>query len=169
MVTSYKMDICHQEIKYLSKMNFGITQEIDAEASAKSNIIISFSESLEDFLANKDYGNDIRNFFIGCICVMERPGYEDWFKVRKPRYQTISKVKLLDGSIREQNGVFTYDIKLDFDMFVSATEEESKRILALEILNSLSNLDALPKKVKNFDKERFKSDIEAFFKSEKLI
>lgn len=100
---------------------------------------------------------------------MTRPGYEDWFKVRKPRYQAISKVKMLDGNIKEQRGVFTYDVKLDFETFVSATEEGSRKILAIEILNSLFNLDALPKKVKDFDKERFKEDIEQFFKSEKLI
>lgn len=150
-------------------MNFGITQEIDVQAGTKSDIVISLSESLGDFLSDIDYGNDIQNFFIGCICVMKRPGYEDWFKVRKPRYQAISKVKLLDGSVKQQKGVFTYDIKLDFEAFVSATDEESKRILALEILKSLSNLDALPKKVKDFDKEQFKTDIEQFFKSEKLI
>jgi hypothetical protein len=36
-------------------------------------------------------------------------------------------------------------------------------MLASAILDSLSNLDALPRKVKDFDKERFKVDMKAFF------
>lgn len=150
-------------------MKFNITQEIDIEASKKSNLITFLSESLGIFLFDADYGSDIQYFFIGCICVMTRPSYEDWFKIRKPRYQTINKIKLLDGSLKEQKGVFTYDIKLNFDDFVFASDKDSNRILALEILKSLSNLDALPKKVKDFDKTRFKSDIEQFFKDNDLL
>lgn len=49
MVISYRMDIYHQAIKYLDKMNFGLTQEIDAEAGAKSNIVFFLSENLRIF------------------------------------------------------------------------------------------------------------------------
>ena len=38
-----------------------------------------------------------------------------------------------------------------------------------EILNSLSNLDSLPKKVKNFDKEKFRYDLRLFFEDLGLI
>ena len=114
------------------------------------------------------YGQSIQNFFIGCICVKQRPGYEDWFKIRKPKYKDVDKIRLLDGSLKESYGVFSYDIKLNFETFINTTEEESKRLLASEILTSLPNLDALPKKVKDFDKERFRTDIEQFFKEQKF-
>lgn len=146
-------------------MNFGISQEIDVEAQEKSSVIIFLSDKLKGYLSDRDYGQDVQNIFIGCICVKPREGYEEWFKIRKPRYKAIDKIKLLDGNTVELIGVYGYDIKLDFDVFVSATETESRKILAQEILNSLSNLDALPKKVKDFDKEKFKSDMEQFLRN----
>lgn len=150
-------------------MNFGISQEIDVEAQEKSSVIIFLSGKLKGYLSDRDYGQDVQNIFIGCICVKPREGYEEWFKIRKPKYKEIEKIKLLDNSIKEFKGAFSYDIKLNFDVFVKNTDVENKKMLATEILNSLSNLDALPKKIKDFDKERFKEDIEQFFKSEKLI
>ena len=150
-------------------MNFGISQEIDVDAQEKSSLIIFLSDTLKEYLSKRDYGQDVQNIFIGCICVKPREGFEEWFKIRKPKYKEIEKIKLLDNSIKEFKGTFSYDIKLNFDEFVSATETESRRILAQEILNSLSNLDALPKKVKDFDKEKFKSDIEQLFKEHDLV
>ena len=47
--------------------------------------------------------------------------------------------------------------------------KESKRIVAVEILKSLDNLDIIPKKVKDFDKERFKADMYNFFKENNLV
>ncbi|MFV0530969.1 MAG: Imm44 family immunity protein [Flavobacteriales bacterium] len=147
-------------------MNFGITQEIDVEAQEKSSVIIFLSDTLKDYLSKRDYGQDVQNIFIGCICVKPREGYQEWFKIRKPKYKEIEKIKLLDNSIKEFKGAFSYDIKLNFDVFVKNTDVENKKLLATEILNSLSNLEALPKKVKDFDKERFKTDMEAFFKDQ---
>jgi hypothetical protein len=160
------MDICHQVIKYLGKMDFSLTQESNLEGD-KNIQLIEFSNSLKEYFIIKSYGEDLNHFVIGIICV--KPEFETFFKVRKPRYKAIDKIKLLDGNTVELIGVYGYDIKLNFNEFVSATETESRKILAQEILNSLSNLEDLPKKVKDFDKERFKEDIEQFFKSEKLI
>lgn len=147
-------------------MEFSLTQESNLEGE-KNKQIIEFSNSLKEYFFNISYGEEINHFLIGIICV--KPEFEQFFKVRKLRYQAVSKVKLLDGNILEQRGVCTYDIKLNFAKVVSAKDEESKKILAQEILKSLSNLEALPKKVKDFDKERFKEDMEQYLKSEKLI
>ena len=111
-------------------MNFAITQEIDVEVQAKSKDIIRMAESIRSWLKDKDYGKGIQNFIIGFICIKERPGYEHWFKVRRPKYKEIEKVKLLDGSTTELKGVYSYDIKLDFGQFIKCTESQSKNLLA---------------------------------------
>ncbi len=147
-------------------MDFSLTQESNLEGN-KNIQLIEFSNSLKEYFINKSYGEELNHFLIGIICV--KPEFESFFKVRKPRYKAVDNIKLFDGGTTELIGVYGYDIKLNFEEFVSANEIESKKILAQEILNSLSNLDALPKKVKDFDKERFKADMEQFFKSEKLI
>lgn len=62
-----------------------------------------------------------------------------------------------------EDRIFAYDIKLDFESFKNQTDEDNKKMLASEILDSLTKFDALPKKVKDFDKERFKEDMRMFF------
>lgn len=67
---------------------------------------------------------------------------------------------------------FSYDIKFDYDLydeFVEASDENSKKILILKILDSFNHLDKLSKKIKDFDAEKFKSDIEIFFKKNEFI
>lgn len=50
-----------------------------------------------------------------------------------------------------------------YEDFVDSSNEESVKILAKEIINSLSNLESLPKKIKNFDRKTFKNDFRTFF------
>jgi len=146
-------------------MKFAIAQEIDLEASKKEHIIEKVSNLIKSFLSNKDYGDDLQHFYIGCICIKTPPGYEEWFKIRRPRYKAKTTVKKLDGSKIELYGVFSYDIKPDYERFVYSSDEESERILAEEILKSLSHFDRLSKRVKNFDAKRFKRDLEHFLKT----
>ena len=150
-------------------MKFGISLESDTEARSKSMIIRTMSNSLEEYLNNRDYGEGIQTFYIGCICIRTVPGYEEWYKIRKPRYKELLKFKTLDNKIAEIKCYFGYDIKMDYEPFLKATDEGSRKMLAQEILKSLSNFDKLPKKVKDFDKERFKADIEQFFRELDLI
>ncbi len=148
-------------------MDFSISQEIDVELEEKSSIIADLSCQLKEFFLIRNYGKDINHFYIGVICV--KPEGEMFFKVRKPRYKAVDKVKLLEGKTINLIGVYGYYVKLDFEEFVAASEVECKNILAQEILRSLSCLDFLPRKIKDFNKDLFKQDIEKFFKSKKLI
>jgi hypothetical protein len=143
-------------------MDFGITQETSTKIRTKSLMIISLSNQIKSFLKDKDYGSEINHFYIGFICVEPAPGFEKWYQVRKPRYKAIDKIKMPDGNIKEFSGVFAYDIKVDFEQFLKSSEEEALKILVEEILNSLKNFDSLPKKIKSFDKECFKLDMEQF-------
>jgi hypothetical protein len=144
-------------------MNFKISQEVDVEALEKSSVINELSSSLNAYLSNRKYGEDVQNIFIGCICVKSREGFEDWFKIRRPRYKERQKIKLLDNSILELNCVFSFDIKLDFEAFINNSDLENHKLVALEITKSLSNLNLLPKKVIDFEVEMLKSDIKEFF------
>jgi hypothetical protein len=77
------------------------------------------------------------------------------------------KKNVLTGELLISNKLFWFDVKIEgsnYDYFANCTEEEGKLFLASEILISLLNLDALPKKVKDFDKEKFKADMAFFLK-----
>ena len=141
-------------------MHFGISLELDSEVEKKISIIRSISRSLFEYFQMRDYGQDLQNITIGIICVLERKGFEDWFKVRKPKYREFEKTRGLDKSSIIVEPTFTYDIKLNAAYILKHDDTEIRKYFVSEIINSLSNLDYLPRKVKDFDKERFKIDLE---------
>lgn len=154
-------------------MEFGITQEVDNKSGDKSYLVQKISDNLENFLKNRSYGEDVETFLIGFVAIKTKPGYEEWYKERKPKYIDYRLTKSrLTGLPLETIKQYSYDIKFDYELydeFVNGTEEESCKLLARKILDSFSHLDKLPKKIKDFDKEKFKSDVEEFFKSNNLL
>lgn len=136
-------------------------------------VVSELSDRINAYIKKQDYGNGILEYEVILYVVNMPEGYEHLFKDFKPKYV---EHKLLTnkhtGEKFEISKYFNYSVKIEgalYDQFISATDLESKRILALEILKSLSYLDALPKKVKDFDRERFKSDMEAFFREQNLL
>ena len=55
------------------------------------------------------------------------------------------------------------EIKLNYEQVLAAEGEELKRIVASEVLNTFQNLK-VPKKVTDFDKDRFMADIDGLFR-----
>jgi hypothetical protein len=152
-------------------MEISIVIECDEMVSNKIQMVQDLSNKLEFYFKEKKYGEDILVIILRCICVKTIPGYEDWYKIRKPRYKETIKLKsLLPGKedIIIKNS-FCFDFKLDFeeyDSFLIGTEENCKNILKSKILEAIFNsLEKLPKKVIDFQKEHFKKDFEEFFKS----
>jgi len=154
-------------------MEFTIVQYTDTKSYLKSNLVQEVSNNLQSLLKNKSYGTDIETFLIGFLAVKTKPGYEDWYKEKKPRYVDYKQSKnRITGETMEVVKNYGYDIKFDYELydeFVNSTDEESKKLLARAILKSFIHLEKLPKKVKDFDKEKFKMDVENFFKEEGII
>nr|WP_315394754.1 hypothetical protein [uncultured Sphingobacterium sp.] len=68
------------------------------------------------------------------------------------------------GEMQRMVKLFLDDIVLtsdEYEGFVSGNDYDSIELLKTRILESLSNLDKLPKAVKDFDKEKFKMDMKA--------
>lgn len=150
-----------------------ITLEIDRDAERQSYLINYLSKDLEGYFDDRNYGQDLQTLFIGCICIKTKPGYEEWYKKRKPKYIEYKKSKSrITGQEIEIIKTYSYDIKIDnddYDEFISVSDEDCKKILAREILQSLSYLDLLTKKIKDFDNEKFKEDMRVFFDEYYLI
>ena len=143
-------------------MDFSIQPVSDAEVEHKMHLILSFSDNLASYLATREYGDDLRNLIVGCICVADVPGYEDWFQIGKPKYKALLKTRGPDGGVIEFPKVFTYDFKLDHNQFVHAQTEKCIEILKSSFIDSLANLENLPRKVKQFDRKAFVEDVVSF-------
>lgn len=154
-------------------MEFAVSLTIDNKAERKSVIIENFFKEINFFVKSKEYGEGINQYLIILYVINPPVGYEHLHKDFKPKfveYKSLTNNLTGEPFIIEKQ--FSYSLKINgenFEEFVSVADEQSKKLLAKEILNSLYNLDALPKKVKDFDKERFKADLKQFFKEQDLI
>ena len=142
-------------------MRFALTVEPSESVANKTYLIHNVSNKLSEYFSDKNYGDDVKQILIGVICVA--PEF-DWFStIRKPKYVFYRKY-VRDSSEIIEDKVFTFDLKIDYENFKNQPDEQNNKMLALEIQKSLTNLNNLPKKVKDFDKERFEEDMKAQFR-----
>lgn len=139
-------------------MNFALTQEV-SELIIKNGVsdyIKQISDSISGFIEKKDYGEDLQSIYIGIICVS--PEFDFFFKIRKPKYKNGKEIVIQDDRPYELISALVYDVKLDHEKYVRANENEVKKMLSIELLNSLTAFNSV--KIKAFDRKRFESDIE---------
>ena len=138
-------------------MEFALTLEVSEliGENGVSDYIKEVSNHISAFLDDRDYGDDLKTIYIGIICVA--PEFDFFFKVRKPKYKKGTIVTIEDGCPYKQTDSLVYDVKLDYGKFVEASEEEVKRMLSVDLLNSFVVFNYI--KIKLFDRERFEADI----------
>jgi hypothetical protein len=54
------------------------------------------------------------------------------------------------------------EIKMDYEQILAAEDKELRKLVAIEVLNTLHSLK-LPKKVTDFDKDKFVADLDNLF------
>lgn len=154
-------------------MQFSTVVTCDRNASNKSDIINELQKSINSYVNTNNYGNDIMDYFINFDITNYPDGYEHLQKKFKPKYtEHRVSVNRYTGEKMEIIKQFHYSIIIGgdlYNMFINGTREESMKIIATEIFKSFSNLDKLPKKVTDFEKEKFKSDMRFFFKCKNLL
>ncbi|QQT55310.1 hypothetical protein I6I98_08670 [Sphingobacterium multivorum] len=150
-------------------MKFGISLTTDNRSSAKSNLIHDLSEKLAIFFENRTYGEDIQDYIIGFTCVFTPEGFKNIFKKKKPTYVSDkTKINRFSGEKIRLFKLFIDNITIEedeYETFVTSNDLDCLELLKTKILESLSNLDKLPKSVKDFDKDKFKMDMRVFFDS----
>lgn len=144
-------------------MHFNIALTMDTRAGIKSHILTNLSIYLKKSLKGKDYGADLQNYTLGFTSVLAPEGYGHFFEKKKPLYVSDRTTKnRFTGKKHHMYRVFIDSIVIEpneYEDFVSGTDLNSLEIIKAKILESLSSLDLLPKKVKDFDKERFRIDM----------
>ena len=127
---------------------------------SKRQAIKEVSEAASNLVASNDYGESIEKMLVGLIVV--EPVYDDFSKPRRPRYTEHKETKAFGSIPIVIHKTLEIEIKLDYGQVLASEEEELKRIVASEVLNALHNLK-VPKKVTDFDKDRFEADIDRLF------
>lgn len=147
-------------------MKFGIGMEIEPDCTKSAHALQSHVNGIAKFLELSDYGSGVEHFTIGLVAIKSRPGYEEWFKQRKPRHKKEQNIKMPDGSTLTLKNTYSYDIKLsneEIESFAKSSEN------AIEIFNtkffaSLANFESPSMKKRDFDLAKFTSDIGHYLK-----
>ena len=113
---------------------------------SKRQAIKEVSEAANNLVASNDYGESIEKML-----------------PRRPRYTEHKETMALGSIPIVINKTLEIEIKLDYGQVLAAEDEELKRIVASEVLNTFKNLK-VPKKVTDFDKDRFVADIGGLFR-----
>ena len=128
---------------------------------SKRQAIKEVSEAANNLVASNDYGESIEKMLVGLIVV--EPVYDDFSKPRRPRYTEHKETVALGSIPIVSHKTLEIEIKLNYEQVLAAEDEELKRIVASEVLNTLHSLK-MPKKVTDFDKDRFVADIDGLFR-----
>lgn len=145
-------------------MEFKLVQYFGEEIISRSNIVTSFSNEINAFFKEKEYGQGLESIYIGVICV--NVDFERFFKIGLPKYTKDREIRKNDLEIVVEKS-FEYRIKVDYNTFKISTDIQILKILAIEILKSLSVFDSA--KIPFFDKAQFKTDFETCIDKMKLI
>jgi hypothetical protein len=127
-------------------MIFSITLDTSTYFKKQAKIMGSLSLILEEYFRKKDYGKDIEMFLIGVILVT--PEFDEFTQERKPKYKKSEKY-------------LCYDLKLDYQKYKDAEDQDFKEKLVEDIMNSLHKFNEV--KIKNFDLDSFTADLRIFF------
>lgn len=145
-------------------MHFSIALTMDTRAGGKSHILANLSTYMKAFFKDRDYGADLLNYTLGFTSVLAPEGFGHFFEKKKPLYVSDRTTKnRFTGEQHHMYRLFIDNIVIEpdeYEDFVSGTDLHSLEIVKAKILESLFNLDRLPKMVKDFDKERFRVDME---------
>jgi len=148
-------------------MEFALVKYMSVELSKRTLIVQNFAEEIGKHFESENYGEDLKSLIIGIIGVS--PQFEAFFKSRKPKYTKGKSNVESEGFKYKTEDCLEYDVKIDFGIFQKATDEEVKKNLAKEILLSLKVLDEMKSKIKDFNIEKFKADLESYFRKKELI
>lgn len=139
-------------------MKFGLGISMSREVN--SDLAVSMSNELGEFFSNKNYGLGVKDITIDFICVSKN--YEEFFKVKKPKYVKSKKIKGIDGLEYLLEDSFLYDCKIDFDSYQKADDSEKKKLIAQGILLTTKSTFE-KKKIKDFTEKDFINDLENYF------
>jgi hypothetical protein len=146
-------------------MDFRITLSTSV-GSINFKTISEFHSLWDEFnlrIKNINYGNHIKEFYIGVICVA--PNFAPFNMPRKIKYTDKQKIYVKEGIQYILDKTLEYEIVLDFNSYLSVKNDMQKvfQMISDIVLESLNKIDSV-KKIKDFKKESFKKDLEEFFK-----
>ena len=141
-------------------MLFALTQESSLGLNRFTKIVEVISNNLAEYFFNKSYDN-LDGIIINLITVS--PGFEFFFKQRKPKYKKGFEIINQHCTRFEIHSTLRYDIKLNFNKITNMKDIELISYIKGSIIDSLYIIESL--KIEAFDTNIIKNDLTVFFEN----
>ena len=126
----------------------------------KDQILREMNETISKFVSERDYGESIETILIGLLA--NDPIYDAFSKPHRPRYTEHKETKAFGSIPIVIHKSLELEIKLNYEQVLAAEGKEFIEMIALEVLNLFHGMK-LPKKVTDFDRDRFVADMDKLF------
>lgn len=146
----------------MKEVNIGLSStSIPWEKCAnKRQALRERTETVSNFVSEKDYGESIETILVGLLA--DDSIYDDFSKPRRPRYTEHKETKAFGSIPIVIHKSLELEIKLNYEQVLAAEGKEFIEMIALEVLNLFHGMK-LPKKVTDFDRDRFVADMDKLF------
>lgn len=150
-------------------MDFGVFIVSETSTDGLSSAIIEVDNVLREYLKGKQYGSSVESITIKCMICHDKPGFEDFTRIGRQKYFPVRRYT--DYFTKEkivEYGEYCYGVKfenVEIDDLIGKPIIEVQKSFVKKFVESFSNYNHLPKKITDFDKERFMADIIELFKS----
>jgi len=124
------------------------------------SLLETFGQKLKNYFQSKNYGNDLKEISIGVVVV--EPRLQKFFKVKKPTYISKPTTYIRNTISRTMHRALYYKISLNFDRFNNIGEKEAEEMLKKELMNSVTQINGVKNRIRDFNLERFKNDLALF-------
>lgn len=129
-----------------------------------SEVLESFRPTqaqLQAYMAPKDYGKGVAEFYLGFSCVS--PAFSAFFPPKRDRYTQARTVTYTDGFELVREKTFECEVRLPYEVVVSATAEQVRELLTHEVLQAVQRLSKQQPKLGPFDLAALSRDVSFFF------
>ena len=143
-------------------LNLVVSQDVE-----NASVILNLSDKLEFFFINKFYGEGLKMITIGIYCLNVPIGFEKFSKLPNPKFIKGKKTFNPDGINITVEDCFEYCVKIDYKEFQNVNKDIAKKILASNIIESLSIFDKYENRIRNFNFVEFKNDFKIIIEQNK--
>lgn len=147
------------------KLDF--TFETDSTSEEYIYAVKEVLEELSVHVKAHSYGVGLDTISIHVRMLRVQKGFEGFFQLKKPKFVK-NKGKEVASSIDKKNR-FEYEIlfkNITICKLINSDKPSTKELVGKEVIDSLSNLQKLPKSLSNFNADAFKNAVISFFKAE---
>lgn len=139
-------------------MKLSLVADLSDGSGFLQPFITKLNDKLEDGLKMVNYGSNLENIYIGCICVA--PQYEKNIEIRKPKFYS-KRISDSSGNSKLMYYAYEFEVKFDYESIRNGSEGAYESIFKSKLSEYLEfiNTDGVRRKFPELNIEKLIEDV----------